>query len=345
MNGRSDVVKNFENTAVALNLSMREIDRPFSVRSHTILHPSYGNAIKKISSIHIRGCDHKHGGGLMLTGHSGVGKSMVLAHYKEKFPKFEESDGGVIPVLLVVTPAAPTVKNLAESILEAMDDPFSSRGTSEDKTRRIYLFLKKCRVELIMIDEFQHFAETGRKSEARTVTDWLKNLLSVTKIPVVLAGMPNGELVIRSNPQLARRFSSRHYLMPFSVLNDDAQSEFRGVLKGIHSKIPIDCIALHDANIARKIFIATNGVMDYICKLIDQAFYLAQQTAKQEITLEILRQAFLDEIWIDCPEPLNPFSVTPALRPLMQSGEPFESHAASGSIFGSLYSKKTNVSI
>jgi len=324
-----NALENFQIAATELNLLMREIDQPFSVRSNTIPHPSYSAAIRKIAGLHKKGLERNHGGGLLLTGHSGVGKSMVLNYYKNQFPTEQEPDGLVIPVLFVITPAAPTVKNLAESILEAMGDPYSAKGSSEEKTRRIYLYLKKCRVELILIDEFQHFFDTIRRSETRTVTDWLKNLLTVAKIPVVLAGLPRSELVIQSNPQLARRFSSRFNIPPFAFAEENLQKQFRGILKTMHSKIPLTCVPLHDANVARRIFIATNGVMDYICKLLDQAFYLARRSPKQEITLDTLNHAFLDEIWKDCPGSLNPFSPVSILRPLIQTGEPFESHTHS----------------
>lgn len=324
-----NALENFQLAATELNKLILDVTQPFSVRNKTIPHPSYSAAIRRIAGLHNQGRERNHGGGLLLTGHSGVGKSMALNYYKSQFPAKEEPEGRVIPVLFVITPAAPTVKNLAESILEAMGDPFSGKGTSEEKTRRIYLYLKKCRVELILIDEFQHFFDTKRRTETRTVTDWLKNLLTVAKIPVVLAGLPRSELVIRSNPQLSRRFSSRFNIPPFSFAEEHLQKEFRGVLKGMSASMPLACLPLHDANVARRIFIATNGVMDYICKLLDQAYYLARRSLRQEITLDILSQAFLDEIWRDCPNSLNPFSPDSILRPLMHAGEPFESHAES----------------
>jgi len=325
-------LENFQLAAAELNQLFEQFEETFSIREKRLLHPAYNEAIRRIATLHRKGQELKQGGGLLLTGHSGIGKSTVLNFYRERFPPFDEQDGVVIPVLYVLTPAAPSVKNLAESILQAMGDPYSAKGTSEDKTRRIYLLIKKCRVELLMIDEFQHFFDTSRHSESRSVTDWLKNLLSVAKIPVVLAGLPRSELVIRANTQLARRFSSRFCMQPFSFAEENLRIVFRGVLKGIHAVIPLKCLPLHDANVARRIFIATNGVMDYICKLLDQAIYLGRRSRDREITLVVLSMAFRDEIWRDCPEPLNPFSEDSVLRPLTQSGEPFESHADADSI-------------
>jgi hypothetical protein len=321
-----DALEHFQLAMTELRHLMDELDKPYSIRDKTINHPAYNETVRRIATLHRRGRELRQGGGLLVTGHSGIGKSKVLCFYRDEFPKYDDSEGAVIPVLYVVTPAAPTVKNLAESILTAMGDPFSHKGTSEQKTSRIYLLLKKCRVELLMIDEFQHFADTNRRSESRAVTDWLKNLLSVAKIPVVLAGLPHSESVIRANPQLARRFSSRKYIRPFEYESIPSQQIFRGILKAIQKEFPISGIPLHDANVARRIFVATNGVIDYLCKLLDRAIHLAMTRPHRHITLEVLCQSYVDEIWLDCPPNLNPFTEDSLLRPLTGLGEPFESH-------------------
>lgn len=321
-----NALEHFQLAMTELRHLMDDLDKPYSIRDKTIHHPAYNQTVRKIATLHRRGHELKQGGGLLVTGHSGIGKSKVLSFYKDQFPIYDDAEGVVIPVLYVVTPAAPSVKNLAESILDAMGDPFSHKGTSEEKTKRIYLMLKKCRVELLLIDEFQHFADTSRRSETRAVTDWLKNLLSVAKIPVVLAGLPHSEMVIRANPQLARRFSSRLYIRPFSFDAENEQRVFRGLLKGVQKGLPVPTIALHDANVARRLFVATNGVIDYLCKLIDRAIHLAQENHIRHITLDILCQSFKDEIWLDCPDNLNPFTECSLLRPLTELGEPFESH-------------------
>ena len=321
-----DALEHFQLAMTELSQLMDDINKPFSIRDKTINHPAYNETVRRIATLHRRGKELKQGGGLLVTGHSGIGKTKVLNFYRDEFPAYDDCNGAVIPVLYVVTPAEPTVKNLAEAILSAMRDPFSFKGTSAQKTNRIYLMLEKCGVELLMIDEFQHFADTCRRSASSAVTDWLKNLLNVAKIPVVLAGLPHCESVIHGNPQLARRFSSRNIIKPFSYDAIEAQNVFRGVLKTLQNRFPVSGIPLHDANVSRRIFVATNGVIDYLCKLIDRAIHLAQRRPLNHITLEILCQAFIDEIWLDCPNNLNPFTENSLLRPLTELGEPFESH-------------------
>lgn len=300
--------------------------REFSIRSTRIEHDTYTAAIRKIAAVHRRGRLHAHGGGLLLTGHTGTGKTTVMKFYLSHFPPRNETDGTVTPVVYVATPSSPTIKNLAEAILVAIGDPAHNRGSSEEKTRRIYNFLKRCKVELLLIDEFQHFTDTGRRSATRDVTDWLKNLLSISQVPVVLAGLPRCTETIRSNQQLARRFSAHYNIRPFSFLKSDHRLEFRGVLGTIQPEIPLACPPLHEANMANRIFVASNGVIDYVAKLLDQAVYIAAHKTPAAIDLEVLAQAFRDEIWSDAPDELNPFMPAAVLRPLTRTGEPFESH-------------------
>lgn len=110
----------------------------------------------------------------------------------------------VIPVLKVLTPEGPTVKSMSEAVLVALGDTAAARGSAAVKTNRIALFLRECRVELILFDEFHHFCDS-RAPERRRVTDWLKNLLNECGKPVVLLGLPRAISALYSNEQLRRR--------------------------------------------------------------------------------------------------------------------------------------------
>jgi DNA transposition AAA+ family ATPase len=296
----------------------------FSVRHRVIEYPAFCEATRKISRLHNRWRTAKIPAGILLTGQSGSGKTTVLQHYMRSFQRYEEMERTVIPVLSVVTPARPTVKSLAEAILEAFDDPIVDRGSAENKTRRIYKYMRECLVEMLFIDEFHHFYDSSRRTDARQVSDWLKNLLSHVQIPVVLTGLPRAAMVIRMNEQLARRFSSAYYLRPFSFDTDEGKKEFRGVLKLIHSRLPLSCPELHEANLARRFYIATNGLIDYVAKILDEAIMLAAQFEIDELNLDLFATAFEESIWRDAPHTLNPFRTDSLLRQLNQIGEPFE---------------------
>lgn len=306
------------------NLTKVNPYKGFTIRKTIVEHPAFCEALKKIADLHQRGFTANVAGGELITGQTGSGKTTLAEFYRDHFPVRIEPDRTVIPVLIVNTPESPTVKTLAEAILIALGDPAASVGTAENKTRRIFKYLKECRVELIIIDEFQHFYDSKKISQARKVTDWLKNLFNIAAIPVVLVGLPRSVMVIRMNPQLKRRFSSPFYLRPFGFESDKEKKEFRGVLKSIHGMLPLKCPELHEANMAQRFYFASCGLFDYISKIVDKAVLIAGEQNQDTLTLKHFASAYQDQVWRDVPKRLNPFSEKPILRLLTKTAEPFE---------------------
>jgi hypothetical protein len=296
----------------------------FSIRQRIISYPRFKEALELITRLHLRALNTDHPGGLLITGLSGAGKSTIKSEYEGRYPRQDLGEVTVIPVLTVDTPAGPTVKNLAESILVALGDPMSHQGSAEHKTHRIYYFLKLCKVELLLIDEFQHFVEHAKRNEALRVTDWLKNLINQARIPVVLFGLPNSEEILRLNVQLARRFSARYYLRPFSIDDEQEVREYRGVLKVIENALPLPSVSLSTQVMAKRFYFATYGLIDYIGKIVDGAVLLALLEKSPTITEKHYAEAFKEEVWRDVPEKLNPFSSKARLRLLVKASEPFE---------------------
>lgn len=296
----------------------------YSCRNRAIQYPMHVEALKRIELLHQRSRASGYAGGLLLTGYTGSGKSTVKKEYAAKFPSRDTADRTHIPVLCVDTPTAPTAKSLAEAILIALGDPMSYRGTAEQKTQRIYHLFKLCKVELLIIDEFQQFLEYGRSHEVCRVTDWLKNLLNNANVPVVLMGLPYSDQVLKLNVQLARRFSSRHSLRPFDISTPEGAQQFRGLLNAIEKKLPLPSVSLSHPDIARRFYYATNGLIDFIGKIVDGAIMLAHRYGFKRLDETVYAAAFEEEVWRDAPKECNPFIAPPeSLRLLNRPGEPF----------------------
>lgn len=295
----------------------------FSIRHRIISYPTFEGALVRIERLHQRSIRSGHPGGLLIIGLSGAGKSTVKNQYEGRFPRKDEGDITFIPVLKVDAPAGPTVKNLAEEILIALGDPMAHQGSAEQKTQRIYYFLKMCRVELLLIDEFQHFVENARRNEVARVTDWLKSLINHACIPVVLFGLPNCEHILKINPQLARRFSARYSLRAFGFSNEDEVAEFRAVLKAIEDLLPLPSVVLSSKTMAKRFYYATFGLIDYVGKIVDGAVQLAAMEGAQKLEERHYAESFIEEVWRDVPEKLNPFSKEAKLRLLIAPNEPF----------------------
>lgn len=296
----------------------------FTITSCVIEHPVFVDATRKIAFLHLRKKEAGVLGGLLITGESGSGKSTLSSSYQEYFPRDDTGDRTVIPVLMVSVPESPSVKSLAEAVLIALGDPNAAKGTKEEKTNRAKHYLKECKVELILIDEFHHFLDGGRLSQALSVTDWLKLLMDDTAIPIVLLGLPRSIQVLRLNPQLRRRFSSPFYLRPFSFGSKFRQLEFRGFLKKVHATLPLECPPLHEANLAKKFYFASHGLVDYVARIVDRAVWIAGETRAPGLSESILAESFRDTVWRDAPDGLNPFEPNATLRYLDKPGEPFQ---------------------
>ena len=181
----------------------------FKLAMDPLPHRRYKEAMCAIAELHLRQRSHGAGGGLLISGPSGIGKSTIIRAYQALVPREHQPGRTYIPVLMVSVPPSPTSRSLAGAVLEAMGQKKAYRGTAPEKTAWIYELFNRCGVEMILLDEFQHLLYAPTLNAFRDVTDWLKNFLEDTKVGMVGCGLPAAETVVNSNEQLARRFSAR----------------------------------------------------------------------------------------------------------------------------------------
>lgn len=309
------------------NEPSRSASQGFKLVTDPLPHRRYREAMHAIAELHARRRQYKVGGGLLLTGPSGAGKSTIIHAYLGYFPRDMEAERTRIPVLLVSVPSSPTSRSLASAILEALGHKKAHRGTAPELTGRIRELFARCGVEIVLLDEFQHLFYAPSLNAFRDVTDWLKNLLESTQVGMVACGLPAAEAVVNSNEQLARRFSARLAITPFSIDETEDFLEFRGLLKALAKHLPLQTdTPLHEANLARRIHIASYGLFDYVIKVLEGAVSAASRADLEQIDLSVLAAAFRNRIWREVPERLNPFHPESVLRPMDRPGEVFQLH-------------------
>ncbi len=291
----------------------------YTVRNDVVVHKYFKTAASKLERVHQRSKANGFAEGLFLTGPSGTGKTTLINYYVKKHHGVEEADRTTVPILVVETPSAPTAKNLAETIQIALTGNIA-KGTTEYQTNRIFILLKELKVELLIIDEIQHFVDRKHVAETARVTDWLKSFINKAQIPVVLIGLPRSLQIL----QLRRRFSARCNLRHFGFNDSIQQRGFRAVLKVLETGLPYKCEAsMFGFPMARRFHYATNGLFDYMAKIIDGAVEITERNGSDVITPAAFEQAFLDAVWNDAPNDLNPFSSAFIYRSLDKFGEPF----------------------
>lgn len=293
-----------------------------------IPHRRFKEGLRLISDLHFSVTSYQTSDAILVTGPSGCGKSTLLEDYKGRFPSEKQQGGDKIPVVVVVVPSVPTSKILAEAILLALGYPKAHRGGAAQKTPVIIDLFKKCGVELLILDEFQHLFYAPSVVHFRDVTDWLKTLISKSDVGVVGCGLPEAESVVDANEQLRRRFSARYRLTPFTQEGEDF-AEFRAVLKSLQSQLPIPTHEpLYEANVARRMLVASYGLLDYVSKILEGAVEVCHRSGQHSIDLPSLAEGFRRRVWRDVPERLNPFHPESYLRAMDRPGEIFYLHVS-----------------
>ncbi|WP_321942965.1 TniB family NTP-binding protein [Paraburkholderia tropica] len=294
----------------------------FNVRNNIVDHPDFVAAKSAIEELHEWQRESGEVSGLALVGPSGSGKSTVLKAYRDQFPPRDELTRRVIVILYVEVPSAPTVKSLAEAILLAMGATIPPGATGARLTECIVTLVEGCGIELIMLDEFQHFAD-GARRRLLEVSDWLKGLLNSLRVSVVLAGLPSLLRVLDVNQQLRRRFSRIVRFKPFSTTEMPDLETFVGVARALMTDMPLPCANLDQVTFIKQLHFATGGLVDYMCKIIGGAYRIAASRKARFVDIADFSKAFRIHIWDEAPPSRDPFHKKFNGIPLTQAGEPF----------------------
>jgi type II secretory pathway predicted ATPase ExeA len=255
---------------------------------------------------------------------SGCGKSTLAKSYADLYPRREEDDRTVIPVLYVELPGQPTAKVFAESMLNSMGASYAERGGAEEKLERIRKLLVECRVELVILDEMQHVVD-NLDSRSRDITaDTFKNLMNRSCVPHVFVGGPTCRGYFVQNQQLGRRCTPKVHLRPFGIASTGESLDFQRLLKALAMRLPFSkSSALLDTAMVEPLWFASFGLIGQLTQLVKAALEIALESGAETLSRGHLSRAFAETIYMGCPKRRNPFEAGFNRQPLINEGEPF----------------------
>jgi len=234
---------------------------------------------------------------LFIKGLSGTGKTTLCEFYESEFPKIETKEGTIVTVLYASISSAATEKTLASDLLESIGDPAYDKGTGDSMTKRLRKLMKECKVEIVIVDEFQHLIDRDSDTILMNSANWIKDLINKTRVPVVLVGMPWSDRILKSNTQLRRRFSTSETLEPFRWKPDIERNKLKTFLKLVEEMLPLgERSHLSSDDKALRIFCACNGIIGIMMKVIRRAAEIAIEFNSEIITDDLLAQAYDEEI-------------------------------------------------
>lgn len=259
---------------------------------------------------------------LAILGETGTGKTTLLASFAKRYPRITHPEFTEVPVLYASVPARCTIKVLAGLLLRSLGSPLWNRGDEEDRTYQLVTLLKACKVRLILLDEVNHLADRGAAKTHYQVGDWIKQLCTSTRVPLVLIGTPAASILWDTNEQLADRYEVLT-LRPLS-LEEGRTQEFKAVL-GTYLRLMegLDVTPLQGEKTLRLMAFASGGRLRDIRKLLVRAIVIAEETGTTLLTIDTLRAAFEQVIFEHAPSKRNPFHKDFNGLPLTAPGEPF----------------------
>ncbi|MCJ9430024.1 TniB family NTP-binding protein [Kordiimonas marina] len=261
-----------------------------------IEYPRMMRALKKVEDCRQMSKGAREPECMLIIGQPGVGKTTIKDHYLSQHPRQETKAGTHVPVLAATIPVPAKMSTMATALLAGLGDPLAAHGALDAKTLRLYKLVKDCGVELIILDEFQHFIDRDNDRVLRSVADWLKNLITETKKPVVLTGLPCCRKVLEANEQLRRRFSCQLNVNAFSW-RAPGRPEFRKFLALLQRSLPLEsAIDFSDEEMAKRFYHASHGRVGALTKIAKGAVFIALEKGEKRISQEMLAQSFADRL-------------------------------------------------
>jgi len=232
----------------------------------------------------------------LIVGPTGAGKTTQINSYVSKYPAVLTETGTHRPVVKATIPSPASIKGLETTLLAALGDPRAGKGTVGTMELRLIQYLRDCGVEMLILDELQHFVDRESHKILMGASNWFKTIIKEAKVACILVGLQGeAEQVVDANEQLARLFGDPLILAPFEWdrARPETIREFCAVLKQLEALLPLrETTGLTRGDLAWRCFVASDGLISYLMALVRRATHLALLQGHEHLDEALLAEAF-----------------------------------------------------
>ncbi|WP_171720926.1 TniB family NTP-binding protein [Paenibacillus phytohabitans] len=297
-------------------MKIENLEKLRFVDSIRVIYPRFKETMDLIEEVHQTSLYSPNPASLLITGETGSGKTTLFKTYIEQHSKVsskvvEGIQCSTKNILHISIPYPVRYTILTERLLTELGDPYPNKGTVAQKDKRLTTLIKQNQVQLVMLDEFQHFVDRDRRKVMLGVSDWFKSLMNETNIPFILFGLDSSNEVLDVNPQLSRRVN-RKEITPFGYGSSGEKNEFQRLMFEIDkqvAKVFESTSDLADETCCERFMYATNGAMNSIMSLVRQGAKNALAREAERIELVDLARAYEKVTYVNRGKSLNPFAI------------------------------------
>lgn len=289
-----------------------------------VMHPKFVHAVNEINRRADRVATQKKGAAITIIGPTGSGKSTLAEFVKKQRPDEEIEDRSIRRAVHFTIPPRPSSPTMSSAVLHAMGDPRWKKGKADELQERTITLMRKCSVEVVLIDNIHDVPERRTVKGIREVGNWIRNIYDQVPALFVLLGAEQGLSVLHANNQAKRRGPATIDLEYFTCENPAGTSRLRRYLHELDIKLPTaEMSGLSSFETAKRIWIASYGVPAYITELLTEALEISVKAGNERIDHQHLAAGF-NKLLEDRKPPENPFEPGATLRVLDGEGDPFE---------------------
>lgn len=169
-----------------------------------------------------------------LLGDSRAGKTALLADLEAHYAS-HRSPSGHSRVIQVPMPVAASNEAFAIEVIKKIMGPIPIRGKALEIINQARNAMEAAGVTVLLVDEVNHLVEKRSTERAQTkenrhVADLFKQLVDLSRISVIVSGLPHVARMYSDNDQLENRGLVGAHIRPYawSVIED--QQQFRDMM-------------------------------------------------------------------------------------------------------------------